>query len=50
MFYSSFILYFGASFIREYAALIDDPIIPLHKAYQYELQKIAIAGEERSPC
>jgi membrane protein len=40
MFYSSFILYFGASFIREYAALIDDPIIPLHKAYQYELQKV----------
>lgn len=40
MFYSSFILYFGACFIKEYSLLTDDPIIPLHEAYLYELQKI----------
>jgi len=40
MFYSSFILYFGASFIKEYSLLVNDPIVPLHKAFQYELQKI----------
>ena len=40
MFYSSFILYFGASFIKEYSLLTNDPIVPSHKAYQYELQKV----------
>ncbi len=40
MFYSSFILYFGASFIKEYAEFSNDPIVPTHKAYQYELQKV----------
>jgi membrane protein len=40
MFYSSFILYFGACFIKEYSLLINDPIVPSHMAYQYELQKI----------
>jgi membrane protein len=40
MFYSSFILYFGASFIKEYAAFINDPIVPTHKAFQYEMQKV----------
>jgi membrane protein len=34
MFYSSFILYFGASFIKEYALFTNDPIIPAHKAYE----------------
>ena len=28
MFYSSFILYFGASFIKEYSSLTNDPIVP----------------------
>jgi membrane protein len=41
MFYSSFILYFGASFIKEYSSLINEPIVPLHKAYQFKLQKIS---------
>lgn len=40
MFYSSFILYFGASFIKEYSLLTNDPIVPTHKAYQYELHKV----------
>lgn len=41
VFYSSFILYFGASFIKEYSSLINDPIVPSHKAYHFKLQKIA---------
>jgi membrane protein len=45
MFYSSFILYFGASFIKEYSLLTNDPIIPAHKAYQYELQKVGEEGQ-----
>lgn len=40
MFYSSFILYFGASFIKEYSILMNDPIVPSHRAYVYELQKL----------
>ncbi|OQP42908.1 hypothetical protein A4H97_12205 [Niastella yeongjuensis] len=40
MFYSSFILYFGASFIKEYSLFTNDPIVPTHKAYQYELHKV----------
>ncbi len=40
VFYSSFILYFGACFIKEYSSLIDDPIVPSHEAYQVKLQKI----------
>jgi len=40
MFYSSFILYFGACFIKEYSLLTNDPIVPSHKAYEYELQKV----------
>jgi membrane protein len=44
MFYSSFILYFGASFIKEYSLLTNDPIVPSPMAYQYELQKIPGKG------
>lgn len=40
VFYSSFILYFGASFIVEYSIHINDPLVPSRKAYRYELQKI----------
>lgn len=40
VFYSSFILYFGASFIKEYSLLIDDPIVPSHRAYLFELHKV----------
>jgi membrane protein len=41
VFYSSFILYFGASFIKVYSEAMGKPIIPLNeKAYRYRLQKI----------
>ncbi len=40
VFYSSFILYFGASFIREYSVYSNDPIVPSRRAYLYELQKV----------
>jgi len=39
MFYSSFILYFGASFIKEYSLFINDPIVPSDKAYQFKVEK-----------
>jgi membrane protein len=41
VFYSSFILYFGACFIKEYSLLIEDPIVTSHKAYHFKLQKVA---------
>lgn len=34
VFYCSFILYFGASFIKEYSLYINDPIVPSRKAYE----------------
>ena len=34
VFYCSFILYFGASFIKEYSLFINDPIVPSRKAYE----------------
>jgi membrane protein len=34
VFYCSFILYFGASFIKEYSLYINDPIVPSRKAYK----------------
>jgi membrane protein len=40
VFYSSFILYFGASFIKEYSSLRGEKIIPSKGAFQYELRKI----------
>ncbi|OQP57157.1 hypothetical protein A3860_11375 [Niastella vici] len=40
VFYSSFILYFGASFIKEYSLLTNDPIVPTSGAYHYQLQKV----------
>lgn len=46
LFYSSFILYFGASFIKEYSSLINHPIIPSHKAYHFKLQKIALEEKD----
>lgn len=47
VFYSSFILYFGASFIKEYAALRGDKIVLSKGAFQYELRKIATGSEKR---
>ena len=41
VFYSSLILYFGASFIKEYSSLINHPIVTTHKSYHFKLQKIA---------
>jgi membrane protein len=46
LFYSSFILYFGASFIKEYSSLTNDPIVPSHKAYHFKLQKIALEEKD----
>jgi membrane protein len=43
VFYASFILYFGASFIKEYSLLTNDPIVPTSGAYQFKLQKVTDA-------
>jgi membrane protein len=40
VFYSSFILYFGASFIKVYAEEIQQPLRLVNKAFRYELSKI----------
>lgn len=40
VFYSSFILYYGACFIKVYAAASDQPLTPLHHAYSYQLKMI----------
>jgi membrane protein len=40
VFYSSFILYFGASFIKVYAEEIRQPLRLVNKAFRYELSKI----------
>jgi membrane protein len=40
VFYSSFILYFGASFIKVYAVEIKQPFRLVNKAFRYELSKI----------
>lgn len=46
VFYSSFILYFGASFIKEYSLLKGDKIILSKGASFYELRKVAAGSEE----
>jgi membrane protein len=40
VFYSSFILYYGASFIKVYAEIKGKPLTPDAHAYQYELQEL----------
>lgn len=40
VFYSSFILYFGASFIKVYSIKTGDTIEPIDKAYSYRLEKL----------
>lgn len=40
VFYSSFILYFGASFIKVYAESIQQPLRLVNKAFRYQLRKI----------
>ena len=41
VFYSSFILYFGASFVKEYGIFIGQPVRLSRRAYHFEMQKIA---------
>jgi membrane protein len=40
VFYSSFILYFGASFIKVYSKLLNHPLRPLNHAFLYQLQEV----------
>lgn len=40
VFYSSFILYYGASFIKVYAEVKGKPLMPDAHAFQYELQEL----------
>lgn len=40
VFYSSFILYFGASFIRVYAEAIQQPLRLVNKAFRYQLSRM----------
>jgi membrane protein len=40
VFYSSFILYYGACFIRVYSELLRKPITPLTQAFRYRLEEI----------
>lgn len=40
VFYSSFILYFGACFIKIYGEAIGHPLKPARKAYRYQLERI----------
>ena len=40
VFYASFILYFGASFIKVYAEAIQHPLNLVNNAYRYQLKKI----------
>jgi membrane protein len=39
VFYSSFVLYYGASFIRVFAEATDQKIEPIRKAYVYEMEE-----------
>ncbi|OQP51711.1 YihY/virulence factor BrkB family protein [Niastella populi] len=48
VFYSSFILYFGASFVKEFSLLTNDPIIPSPKAYLFEVQHVPDEEKARS--
>ena len=40
VFYSSFILYFGASFIKIYSEEVKHPMTLVNKAFRYQLRKI----------
>ena len=40
VFYSSFILYFGASFIKIYSEQVKQPLKLVNKAFRYQLRKI----------
>lgn len=56
LFYSSFILYYGACFTKAYAKFIKDPIMPGAHAFRYKLaeikseemdNKVEVAGKEK---
>jgi membrane protein len=40
VFYSSFILYFGASFIKVYAEELHQPLRPISHAFRYQLKRV----------
>jgi membrane protein len=40
VFYSSFILYYGACFIKVYAEHLGEPFRVINKAYRYKLQEL----------
>lgn len=42
VFYSSFILYFGASFIKVYAAALRQSLNPVDNAYQYRILEVGV--------
>lgn len=42
VFYSSFILYFGASFIKIYAETLQQPLRPLNNAYRYQVLEVGL--------
>lgn len=42
VFYSSFILYFGASFIKIYAEARQQPLRPVNHAYRYEVLEVGV--------
>jgi membrane protein len=42
VFYSSFILYYGASFIKVYAQALKHPLVPVSNAYQYQLSEVSL--------
>lgn len=42
VFYSSFILYYGASFIKVYAAALQQPLRPVNNAYQYRVLEVGL--------
>lgn len=46
VFYSSFILYFGASFIRVYADAIGMPLRAVNKAYHYKVLEVGVDEQE----
>jgi membrane protein len=39
VFYSSFVLYYGACFIKVYSEEWNDPLLPVNKAYRYQLKE-----------
>lgn len=51
VFYSSFILYFGACFTKVYAAYINQPIEPASHAFKYELtESVLNEGKDEQPA